>query len=196
LNLSAAILAAGQSLRMGTPKPLLQYGTQTLLQRLSQTLRDAGIVQISVVIKPHSQDVMNEAQRLSLVTLFNDRPELGMAHSAAIALKNCASDWIALLPCDMPYLTPQAVAKCIGALNEHAKVVQPLAAGRNRHPVFLSKDLISSAVSALRAGSSLREFLKTESITPVEFESSLPFEDIDTMREYEESLLLLKLAAG
>jgi len=182
-------------LRMGTPKPLLQYGTQTLLERVSQTLREAGIAQVSVVVNPNSQGVVREAQRLSLVTLFNDQPELGMAHSAAIAIKNCASDWIAMLPCDMPFLTPQVVAKCIAALNEQAEVVQPFADGRSRHPVFLSKNLFSNAVTALRAGSPLREFLKTVTITPVEFESSLPFKDIDTMEEYEESLRLLKLAA-
>ena len=47
---AAIILAAGQSARMGAFKPLLPFGSQTVIESILQSLRDGGVQTIVVVV--------------------------------------------------------------------------------------------------------------------------------------------------
>src|SRR3989442_8929901 len=53
--ISAIVLAAGTSSRMGSPKPLLTLGGRPLLERVLQTVRDAPGGDIVVVLR-HEAD--------------------------------------------------------------------------------------------------------------------------------------------
>jgi len=47
--ISAIILAAGESKRMGQPKMLMPWGKSTVIQTVISTIQDAGINDILVV---------------------------------------------------------------------------------------------------------------------------------------------------
>ena len=48
----AIVLAAGASTRMGRPKALLDAGGKTFIRRILDTLSDAGVSRVAVVIRP------------------------------------------------------------------------------------------------------------------------------------------------
>ena len=49
MSISAIILAAGQSKRMGQPKMLMPWGATTVLGKVIQTIRSAGVEDILLV---------------------------------------------------------------------------------------------------------------------------------------------------
>ena len=49
-DLAAVILAAGRSSRMGTFKPLLPFGPESIIERIILTVREAGVETIRVVV--------------------------------------------------------------------------------------------------------------------------------------------------
>ena len=49
-DLAAVVLAAGYSRRMGAFKPLLPFGSTTVIERVIATIREAGVETIRVVV--------------------------------------------------------------------------------------------------------------------------------------------------
>jgi molybdenum cofactor cytidylyltransferase len=60
MSISAILLAAGQSKRMGRPKMLLPWGNTTVLGKVIETIRNAGIDDILVV----TGGAKNEVEKL------------------------------------------------------------------------------------------------------------------------------------
>ena len=65
MKLAGLILAAGSSSRMGKPKPLLELGGETFLDRLIGLL--AGCCSPVVVVLGHEPEVVRAGLRLSLI---------------------------------------------------------------------------------------------------------------------------------
>ena len=51
MNISAIILAAGKSIRMGQPKMLMPWGNTTVLGKVIETLQAAGVEDITLVYR-------------------------------------------------------------------------------------------------------------------------------------------------
>ena len=58
MSSSAIILAAGKSTRMGRAKLSLPLGGRAVLERVIDTLRQAGIEKILVVVGPHVPELV------------------------------------------------------------------------------------------------------------------------------------------
>ena len=57
VDISAILLAAGRSSRMGAFKPLLPFGESTVIESCIINLRSAGIEEIIIVIGHRADDV-------------------------------------------------------------------------------------------------------------------------------------------
>ena len=75
MNISAIILAAGQSKRMGRPKMTLPWGNTTVLGRVIETLHQAGIEDILVVTGGAKVEVENIAATYQSRTTHNENFE-------------------------------------------------------------------------------------------------------------------------
>lgn len=104
------ILAAGNSLRLGKPKQLLEYKNSTLLKN---TINQASLVSnatIIVVTGSGTEIIENDLDFPHIKTCFNSEWESGIATSIAKGLKellllcpDCRSCIFAV--CDQPYIT-------------------------------------------------------------------------------------------
>ncbi len=109
---AAVILAAGQGTRMKSPLPkvLHKVGARTLLDRVIDTVEQAGCERVVVVVGNHSPAVRRLAeQRLGATSIVVQYPPLGTAH-AVLAAKAALADFdgdVLVINGDCPLLTPE-----------------------------------------------------------------------------------------
>lgn len=127
-----AILAAGDSSRLGQPKQLVVFSGKTLLRRATETAFGVKMpgweTPVGVVLGANATACQATLEGLTVAVLQNpDWPE-GMASSVRRATQWAAeqrADALLLLLCDQPFVTADLLVKILDAFAESG---QPLVA--------------------------------------------------------------------
>lgn len=85
--IAVAVLAAGRSARLGTPKQLLPFGTGTLVRHAATVARDAAIGPVVVVLGFEEPAVRDALAGLDVATASNPAWASGMGTSIAVAAR-------------------------------------------------------------------------------------------------------------
>lgn len=193
----ALIVAAGYSSRMGRFKPLLPFGSATVIECAINSFRLAGINDISVVVG-HNADLLTPLlDRLGVSWTLNADYRNGMLSSVAagvaalpVTLTGCF-----FLPGDMPLVRPQTLIRMIRhAAFSEAPVRYPTFRGQRAHPPLISSVLFSEILAGGQA-SSLRDILGRHEADAEEvpvFDRGILF-DMDTPADYEALLDRVRL---
>jgi CTP:molybdopterin cytidylyltransferase MocA len=164
---------------MGVSKPLMDFDGVSVLERMVDAFRGAGLARIRVIGRENDHDLAESALALGAAYIVNPRPDLGMAGSALVALDSADSTWLAICPADMPLLTTEPIEACVAALE--GDVVQPSCEGRPKHPVFLSRAIAPIIRTRLQEGFTLRDALpKPDERRLVPVDNPAQFCDVDT----------------
>lgn len=120
LEVEGAILAGGQSRRMGRDKALLTLGGRTLLERAVTSL---------LAVTPRVR-IVGRAYELATpsgpVAILPDRkPGLGPLSGVHAALAAMESEAVLVLACDLPFVTPQFLRGLVEALTSDVEAVVP-----------------------------------------------------------------------
>jgi molybdenum cofactor cytidylyltransferase len=150
--LAVAILAAGESRRMGTPKALLPYRGKTFLQHLLEVTRHPR-VGITRLVLGASADAIRDKLRLDAetVVLNPDWPkgQLSSIHAAIRNLPPGSTEGIILCPVDHPIVSATLVAQLIERFDSSGKpIVLPTFGGRRGHPVIFRASLYQELLDA------------------------------------------------
>ena len=140
----AVIPAAGRSLRMGTPKALLDAKGKTFLARILSSLKDGGASPLLVVVRSLEDTVALEAERLGAATVLNPAPAAGPVSSLQAGLKVLPAEAEAVLfsPVDHPLFSPRTVRTLLEVFpNTGAPLVVPAFEGWRGHPVLFGSSL-------------------------------------------------------
>src|SRR5262245_22292228 len=87
------VLAAGASSRMGRPKALLMTGGRTFVRRILDTLREAGVRDAIVVVRPDADTVVHEISLAGFGrAVVNADPARGQLSSLVTALDAIGDD--------------------------------------------------------------------------------------------------------
>lgn len=186
---AAVILAAGYSSRMGAFKPLLPFGTTTVLERAVGLFRGAGIEDIRVVIGHHATELLPLLKILQVRPLLNEHYHEGMFSSvvtAAQSLENEAGAFL-LLPVDIPLLQ-QGTVELLLHRYQHGStgILYPAFHGRRGHPPLISASYREDVLSWDGSGglNGLLMNHEADSAT-VECGDEGVLLDMDTPEEYE-----------
>lgn len=130
MQVSAVILAGGQSKRMGRDKAWLQFQGRPLIERMLETVRTLGIAEIFI-----SARADQNYSALNCPVLFDDKPGLGPISGVASALRCTQSNLLLVLPVDLPRMTASCLRKLLdsceppmGAVAELRDQIEPLIA--------------------------------------------------------------------
>jgi len=138
--ISALLLAAGQSRRMGAFKPLLPFGGRTVIEACVDNLRAAGVGEIVVVVGHRGDEVRARLQDQSLRFAVNEVAASEMAVSIArgvAQLSDEAQDVLIALG-DQPAVTPDVIRRVFETRAETgARLIVPEYEGRVGHPVLI-----------------------------------------------------------
>ena len=143
--ITAAILAAGTSSRLGQPKQLLKIDGQTLIRRTARAALDADIARVLIIVahSSHGEAVADELRDLAVEIVVNSQWREGMASSvrAAVAASRGA-DALLLTPCDLPRLSS---AHLRALIEKFERETAPIVASRYNQtlgaPLIIAREL-------------------------------------------------------
>jgi molybdenum cofactor cytidylyltransferase len=184
-TVTALLLAAGKSSRMGSCKPLLPLGNETVIERCLNTLRHGGVNEIIVVVSIHGEDIARAISDHSVRIVVNSDESGDMASSIRTGRDNTTQETSGIIValCDYPLVLPNTVKILI---DQHAKhpacIITPTCNGRRGHPLLLPRLILEE----LTEGKTLRDVLKTDTgrIHELPLDDPGILIDMDTPKDY------------
>jgi len=186
---SAILLAAGRSERMGAFKSLLPFGKTTVLQSCINYLEAAGVEDIVVVTGHRAEDVRIELANSNVRVALNDDPtsEMGtsIVRGAELVSEDAGCLLIALV--DHPAIPPDVVTALINQWRTGARLVIPTWNSRGGHPVLIDSGYHSELLrlDQERGLKSLFDSHRTE-VVRLPVESPYVAQDMDTWDDYRD----------
>ncbi len=171
-GLSAIILAAGFSSRMGELKALLPLGGRTVLEHCVALFRDCGIEDVVVVTGHRADAVGAMAEAAGARVAFNPDYAEGMYGSIRTGVgqlaPNCPGFF--LLPVDIPLLRRGTVHLLVRSFIESGAMLSyPVFAGRRGHPPLIHGACIHAILKERAPEGGLRSLLaRIEAEQPAE----------------------------
>lgn len=151
--LPGIVLAAGNSLRMGSPKALLEAPDgRTFVARVVATLRIAGIEQ-AVVVTGRDHDAIvsaltSEGLERYVRVARNPDPARGQLSSIWTGMDACdvrQLEGILVTLVDVPMVRPSTVSTVVAAWREtRAPIVRPAIGAHHGHPVIFDAALLDA----------------------------------------------------
>jgi len=187
-TVSAIILAAGESKRMGILKQLLPLGQSTILGQTIDNFLNSKLSEIVVVVGYKAQEVTNAIGNRPVKLATNPDYQQGMGTSIAIGLSLISSkvQGIMIALADQPFIDRQIIDILIEAFNTGTKgIVIPVYRGRRGNPVIFNVSY-KQELLALKADIGGREIIARhpEDVTEVIFDTDDVVNDIDTEDKY------------
>jgi molybdenum cofactor cytidylyltransferase len=183
--ISAIVLAAGKSERMGRPKALLEFGGRTFLENILDTISRSSIAHTSIVVGHHRREIENAVQSDSIV--FNPDYEQGMVTSLQTGIRALppASIGAFLFLVDHPVVEVETIEAMIPRAAP-GRIVQPTFEGRRGHPVFLGVDVLRE-ILGLPSSQGADVVVRRDPGRIIEIPVNTPgiLIDVDTPEEYE-----------
>ncbi len=196
-GLSAIILAAGLSSRMGELKATLSFGTGTVLEQCIGLFRDCGIEDLLVVTGHRRQEIGAIAELSGARVVHNPQYSSGMYSSIRVGVRHISnrSRGFFLLPVDIPLVrsgTVRLLAQTFKAQPVH--IIYPSFNGDRGHPPLVASDMIPTIINAENPEGGLRSLLamiennQPHQVVDVDVPDANILFDMDTPEDYIEGL--------
>jgi len=188
--ITAIILAAGMSRRMGQPKMLLPWGKVTVIEHVISVFQKAGVEDIYVITGGVKEQIESLVSILGAKTIYNkDYSNGDMLSSIQCGIRALTSQTQGMLIGlgDQPQVRESSVRMVCEAFQESkSNIVVPSFQMRRGHPWLVARPLWN-ALSDIRPPQSPRDFLNAhrEKIQYIEVDDPNIFADLDTPEDYQ-----------
>jgi CTP:molybdopterin cytidylyltransferase MocA len=184
----AIVLAGGASARMGRPKALLRTGGRTFVGRILDTLHQAHVSEVVVVVRPGAEDVVREVETApGARAVQNPAPDRGQLSSLLVGLEAVdrpGVDGVLVTLVDVPLIAPSTVGALLArAADSDAPILRAVHDGRHGHPVIFRRrvfDALRGADPSVGAKAVLRQY----SVEDVDVDDAAVVHDVDTPDDY------------
>jgi molybdenum cofactor cytidylyltransferase len=186
------VLAAGASSRMGRPKALLPIGQRTFVRAVLDALRDGGVTEAAVVVRPGQPEVNDEIVRAGFGRIVeNGHPERGQLSSLLAGLDAVDTPGVTAVLVtlvDIPLIRASTVRALIDrAAMSHAPIVRAVHRGQHGHPVVFTRALFD-ALRRADPSRGAREVVRAHDVEDVDVDDPGVGDDVDTPDDYERVL--------
>lgn len=188
-HVAVILLAAGHGQRMGAYKPLLPFGTRTIIETCIDNFQRAGTEDIIAVIPARNEEEMRaRLAHLQIRFAVNAIETSEMSDSIARGVEHLSveTEAIFIALADQPMIAPAVIRKLLDERGRtRAHITAPEYRGRGGHPVLIDLVLRDELLHldperGLRA---LLEALKDD-VRRVAFDSEFVVRDMDTWDDY------------
>jgi molybdenum cofactor cytidylyltransferase len=186
VKVSAIIVAAGASRRMGTQKLLLPFGGKTVIEHVIDRVKAAGIADVVAVVGV-DQAVVGVARRCDVRVVVNATPDDGMLSSVRSGLRAVpdSADAVMVILGDQPSISSALLRAMLAAWEvSPGRILVPTFEGRRGHPLMFSLDYREEVLTRYDE-EGLRGLLRTHErdISGLPAEASV-LADMDDLEDY------------
>jgi len=186
---SAVLLAAGVSKRMGEPKLLLPLGNSTVVEQTIDNLLGSSVSEVIVVLGHKAEEMIKAIANRPVKIVVNSVYHQGMSTSiiTGISLVDSRARAIMLVLADQPFIDSQTINRLIEEFLNHDKgIAIPAHKGRRGHPIIFSMKY-KGALLELKGDIGGREVIRDypDDILEVIVDTPSINIDIDNMGDYQ-----------
>ncbi len=200
--ISAIVLAAGESKRMGAQnKLLLPLGEKTLIENSVDNILASDVSEVVIVLGHQAERVkevlQNRLPNCRMKFVENSAYQEGMTTSIQTGMKAIAADSEGVMVClsDLPFLQTDELNELIHAFGEAVKknekqIVLPAFQGQRGNPVIFSV-YYKSEILAYQGLNGCQGVIKQNpaQVLKIEMRTANALKDIDTKSDYETLVL-------
>ncbi len=190
--ISAIILAAGESRRMGVQnKLLLQIDSEVLIRKFVKSVSNSLVDAVLVVVGFEAEKIKAVLHDQAVKFVENHRYEEGMTTSIQSGVKASSNESTGLMIClaDMPFAETSDLNLLIQAFNDYRStesslIIVPVFQGRRGNPVLFSEVFRDKILT--HKGEGCREIVRQfpHYVKEVSMENDNLLRDIDTPEDY------------
>ena len=192
-RVSAVLLAAGESVRMGRPKPLLRWEGTTLVQYQVASLLRGGVDEVCVVTGAGGEAVSQlflDAYEVQVVPNPDFRNGKTTSVRAGVRAVSAAAAAIVILAVDQPR-PDWVIRRVVGSHRlSGAPVTSPRYRERGGHPLVFSARLRQELLDITEANQGIREVVRRYAgqMNLIDFDSRVVRLDLNTPDSFEAAL--------
>ena len=198
-GISAILLAAGESTRMGRLKALLPWQDSTLVEYQVQSLQRAGVAEVVLVVGHRGDEVEAPVKAIPGVTIVvNPDYKQGKTTSIKVGLRNISGSarGVLVLAVDQP--RPAHIIEYVlkAHLEQGALITCPVYRGHRGHPIIFSSSLLPDLLAITEQGQGLREVTHRygEDTYQVEVDSPIVTVDVNSPEDLQKAQALFEEA--
>jgi molybdenum cofactor cytidylyltransferase len=190
--ISAILLAAGESKRMGKPKQLMPWGKSTILTQAIDNLKSSAVDEIIVVLGYRAEEITKTIATKPVEIAISPNYKQGMSAAIIAGLNLVASQSQAVMLAlgDQPLVDSQTINRLIDEFYNHDKgIVIPTYQGKRGHPVIFAIKYKPELLE-LKGDIGGREIIKNhpDDTLEVATDSEGVISDIDNRSDYQSQL--------
>ena len=139
--ISAILLAAGESNRMGQPKQLMPFGHSTIVERTLDNLLNSTVSETIVVLGYKDDEIRKTIASKPVKIAINPDYQQGMSTSIIAGLKQVDKRAQAVLIAlgDQPFVDNQTITSLVEAFIANSRgIIIPVYQGRRGNPVIFA----------------------------------------------------------
>jgi molybdenum cofactor cytidylyltransferase len=198
-GISAILLAAGESTRMGRLKALLPWQSLTLVEYQVQSLQKAGVAEVVVVVGHRGDEVEAPVKAMTgVTTVVNPDYKQGKTTSIKAGLRNISGSarGVLVLAVDQP--RPAHIVEYVlkAHLERGALITCPVHRGHRGHPIIFSSSLLPDLLAITEEGQGLREVTNRygKDTYQVEVDSPIVTVDVNSPEDFQKAQALFEEA--
>lgn len=190
-HLTAIVLAAGASTRMGEEnKLLLPFRGKPLICSVIEAVSASTVDDVVVVTGHQDRQIRDALDRYAIRVAYNPEFEEGMAASIRRGLIASSPETSGYVIClgDMPFITEETIQQLCDTFNEQSapSIIVATSRGRRSHPLVVHHDFRDEMMQ-LTGDEGMRAILDAhaEKVVEVEVGDEILVSDIDTKEAYD-----------
>lgn len=191
-KVGAIVLAAGDSSRFGSPKPLLLYDREkTFIEKIIIEYLKFGCHDVVVVLNKATCDIMEESrlERIGAVAriVINKNPEYGRFYSLHLGCKEISnSDFCFMQNVDNPFVDSKLLELIYN--DRSAGYTVPHYKGKGGHPVLFSALVVDVIKKESNYELNIKEFLQRFKKKTIDIDNEIVLTNINTPEDYKKYL--------
>lgn len=185
--ITAVILAAGGSTRMGSPKQLIPWQGTSLIRHIISRVLNSEVTHTVVVLGAYCDEIRKEIDDLPVQVVINSSWEAGQSTSIQAGLEVIPENTggVLFFLVDQPFVSIPLIRALIEKhVQTLAPVVVPLVDGQRGNPVLFDRSTIPD-FKTIRGDSGGRQLFSRYRVTWVEWHDRQVLLDIDTKEDYQ-----------
>jgi len=187
--ISAILLAAGESRRMGSPKALLHYQGQTFIERICTAFLTAGVDELIVVLGARAEEIGRALPtHLALRSVVNSRYSQGQLSSLMVGIGALSPESEAAIVnlVDHPLVSSETIKEVIDSYRAApVPIVIASYQGKRGHPVLFSSQIYGEILAApLDQGAKVVVRKDPTRVREIPLDDPGILADIDTPEDY------------